>query len=74
MLAIGDAGESATFDPSANVWSPLSPDNASPSRGDSRGIWTGTELLFFGGFYAGGYHNDVVSYIPSRNLYLYQRP
>ena len=56
-----------------NAWSALSTVGAPAPRVQSSAVWTGTEMLIYGG-YNGGVFNDVFSLTPGRTLYLYQRP
>jgi N-acetylneuraminic acid mutarotase len=72
-----------SYDPSLNNWSTASDFSAPAQRSGHSAVWTGSEILFFGGAfrtYSGisfgsyDYFNDCYSYKPGLILYLYQRP
>ena len=44
-------GTGARYNPTANTWTALSTNNAPSPRCDAAGIWTGTELIVWGGRY-----------------------
>ena len=45
----GGLADGGLYDPSANSWSPLPLEGAPLSRYFHAGVWTGTELVIFGG-------------------------
>ena len=55
--------DGARYSPSLNRWRPVSTRNAPPARFDHTAVWTGTEMIVWGGFtdahsrYAGGHAN-----------------
>ena len=55
--------DGARFNPKRNTWLPVSTRNAPAARFDHTAVWTGTEMLVWGGFtdshsrYAGGHAN-----------------
>ncbi len=55
--------DGARYSPFTDTWSPVSTINAPPARFDHTAVWTGTEMLVWGGFtdgrsrYAGGHAN-----------------
>jgi hypothetical protein len=54
---------------------PISSSVATSARNSHSAVWTGSEMIVFGGFDTFPvYYNDTLSYVPSRLLYLYQRP
>ncbi len=56
-----------------NSWSPLTLSNAPPARYFSSAVWTGAEMLIYGGFTPLSL-NDTWSYTPPKTLIMYQRP
>lgn len=62
------AGAAATYDPVSNTWTPAS---APPeSRHEHYSLWTGAEVLFFGGFVNGTQPtNTNLAYKPSTNTW-----
>jgi N-acetylneuraminic acid mutarotase len=67
--------DGARLNPFANAWTSVSI-NAGPSgRSDHTAVWTGTEMIVFGGSGPkNSFLNDTFGYVPTRALYLYQRP
>jgi N-acetylneuraminic acid mutarotase len=66
-----------SYDPTLNNWSSASDFSAPVQRSDHSAVWTGSEIVFFGGNSSYGspaYFNDCYSYTPGLILYLYQRP
>ena len=48
---------------------------APSERGQHTAVWTGSEMIVWGGLVGGNvYLNDTYSYTPGRVLFLYQRP
>jgi hypothetical protein len=45
-----DRADGARYDPSSNTWLPMSNAGALPPRRAPYGLWTGSRVLFFGGF------------------------
>src|SRR5262249_12326650 len=44
------------YDPAADTWRPMSPEGAPPARFDPALVWTGKELIVWGGAADGGDH------------------
>jgi N-acetylneuraminic acid mutarotase len=73
-----------SYDPTLNNWSTTSDSSAPARRNSHSAVWTGSEILLFGGNnymynntanqYVLTYFNDCYSYTPGLILYLYQRP
>ena len=69
-----------SYDPALKTWSTIHSFDAPAGRGSPSAVWTGSEILFFGGFaysFLGDIFNsfnDCYSYTPGLILYLYQRP
>jgi N-acetylneuraminic acid mutarotase len=42
------------YDPALDTWTPTSPANAPESREDHTAVWTGTEMIVWGGWYSDG--------------------
>jgi N-acetylneuraminic acid mutarotase len=74
----GDLNEGGGYNPSGNSWSLIlsSLPNTPAARRGQTVVWTGIEMIVWGGFNYNGnfYFNDTFSYTPGRVLYLYQRP
>jgi hypothetical protein len=56
----------------------VSPTGAPPARYSHTTVWTGSEMIVFGGYNASGYLNDTFSCTfscsPGLPMYLYVRP
>ncbi|MCL4790138.1 MAG: hypothetical protein KJ070_25710, partial [Verrucomicrobia bacterium] len=61
------------YDPLPDHWTATSTANGPAARWGQTVVWTGSEMLLFGGT-TGPVLGDVYSYTPKRELYLYQRP
>jgi len=53
------------YDPVNNSWTATSTDNAPSARNNHAAVWTGTEMIVWGGGDAGGYFNTGGRYKPS---------
>ncbi len=62
------------FNPVTGAWADVTTTGAPGTRAGHSGIWTGSELLIWGGSSAGTYLNDLWSYTTGRSMVLYQRP
>jgi hypothetical protein len=66
------------YNPATDTWTPTTTSGAPAPRQYHTAVWTGTEMIVFGG--RGGASGswsvlgDTFHYTPSRVLYLYQRP
>ena len=68
----GVFGDGGRYNPTDNSWIGIA--TAAPSSRESHSVvWTGTEMLMFGGEGA-SFFNDTYSYKPALIMYLYQRP
>ena len=67
-----------SYNPSAvSAWTPTTITRAPLDRSLHTAVWTGREMIVFGGrrnSVSGLATNSAFSYIPPRTLYLYQRP
>src|SRR6266545_2968066 len=52
------------YNPQANAWSPMSRAGAPSPRTSNSGVWTGQELIVWGGFSGGVRRNDGAAYNP----------
>ncbi|MEO0016805.1 MAG: hypothetical protein RLZZ522_88 [Verrucomicrobiota bacterium] len=59
--------------PTAHTWTALNPCGAPTSRANHSAIWTGSEMLVFGGA-NGGYLNDTYGYSVGKTMFIYQKP
>jgi N-acetylneuraminic acid mutarotase len=67
----------ASYDPKLNTWTALSDSNTPSPCLWHTAVWSGTEMLTFGGYknFEGSIlSNRVFGYVPGLILYLYQRP
>lgn len=62
------------YDPTTNSWKSLGEDQLLFNYTQGSAVWTGSEVLFWGGITNSAHHNRTVSYTPARGLILYQRP
>jgi hypothetical protein len=51
----GARGDGSLYDPITDAWQPMSPTNAPAPRTRATAIWTGTEMLVWGGMGGNGY-------------------
>ncbi|MGI8916717.1 MAG: Kelch repeat-containing protein [Chloroflexota bacterium] len=58
---IRELGDGAAYNPASGTWRPISSRGAPSPRADAPGVWTGTELLIWGG---GGSLNGGAAYNP----------
>ncbi|HWQ90446.1 MAG TPA: hypothetical protein VN673_02155, partial [Clostridia bacterium] len=68
--------DGAQYDPVADRWQALTGDGAPAARWGHAAVWTGFDMLVWGGIGEGNpppYYNDTFSYNPLRSLYFYQR-
>ena len=56
-VAAGDSGSGASYRPDLDQWQPISTVNAPAPRSQHSAIWTGLELIVWGGFSSGNYLN-----------------
>jgi len=60
----------ARYDPSADAWSPTSTGaNLPAARSGHTAVWTGTEMIIWGGLSGGTYFNTGGAYRPSTNTW-----
>ena len=62
------------YNPDTNSWTVMSGVGTPVGREIHTAVWTGREMLVWGGDAAGNHFNDTFSYTPPRFMYLYQRP
>ncbi len=58
---VGDGGR---YNPQSNTWAPMSSVGAPSPRDIHSAVWTGTEMIIWGGLGASGYLNDGARYNP----------
>jgi N-acetylneuraminic acid mutarotase len=63
----------ARYRPDTDTWTALVADSAPAGRSFHNAVWTGEEMLIFGGVGL-QLHGDLIRYNPGRVLHLYQRP
>jgi hypothetical protein len=64
------------YNPDLNIWTATPTNSASFPRNSHNCVWTGCEMIVFGGSAGGSspYRADPYSYSPNRTLYLYMKP
>jgi N-acetylneuraminic acid mutarotase len=64
------------YDPSIDTWNPINSGGSVPSgRQNHTAIWTGEEMVVFGGGTTSTYFGDCFGYKPKKKgFYLFQRP
>jgi len=62
--------DGAIYDPSSGRWTPISTDGAPSLREGQSAVWTGDELIVWGGYASGSYLNDGGRYDPSKSAWL----
>jgi N-acetylneuraminic acid mutarotase len=71
--------DGARYNPVSDSWTATSASGAPFMRERHTAIWTGSEMIIWGGVIQisaskYGYSNETSSYTPGRNMFLYQRP
>lgn len=61
-------GDGAAYDPAEGTWRPISPAGAPSPRADPSAVWTGREMLVWGGF-GEGYLGDGAAYNPTTDTW-----
>lgn len=63
----GPTNTGSSFDPLTNNWTALPITKAPSARGQHTALWTGTEMVIYGGFQSGGieYNVEASRYVPS---------
>ena len=70
----GDFNDGGRYNLTANSWTALAITGAPSPRQYGSAVWTGSEMLVFGGLAGSNLRYDTFSYAPDRTTYLYQRP
>ena len=60
----GDTNTGAIYDPVTDSWSPITTVGAPSPRNHQASIWTGSQMLVWGGISLGTYVNDGALYDP----------
>ena len=67
--------DGSRYNPAANNWAAITANGPSPTRVSHTAVWTGSEMIIWGGDNGGGnYFNDTWSYTPGKVMFLYQKP
>ena len=66
--------DGAQYDPAEDAWRPTVTENAPAGRTQHTAVWTGSEMLVFGGFNGTSYFDSLHAYTPARTLTLYVKP
>jgi N-acetylneuraminic acid mutarotase len=62
------------FNPAADIWTMVTTTGAPAARTQHTAVWTGSEMIIFGGGNLISYFNDTWSYTPGKVTYLYLKP
>ena len=64
------------YNPNTDVWTAMTVVGAPSARVRSTTVWADTGMTVFGGWNGSSYpaYGDAFTYVPSRSLFLYQRP
>jgi N-acetylneuraminic acid mutarotase len=62
------------FNPVGNSWTAMSTMTSPAPRYTHTAVWTGSEMIVWGGIAFAGRFGDTFSYTPGRVMFLYQRP
>lgn len=65
----GWLGDGKRFNPATGLWNTISASGAPSARGRHSAIWTGTEMLVFGGYGASGESADAAAYNPATDTW-----
>jgi hypothetical protein len=60
----------ARYDPLGDSWAPISLAGAPPARQGHTAVWTGSEMIVWGGFAAGTYFDGGGRYLPSMDSWV----
>lgn len=68
---LGVFGDGAIFNPATNTWSVITNTNAPSARRDHTGVWSGTEMIVYGGTDLNGtvFYNNGGRYNPTTNTW-----
>jgi hypothetical protein len=66
-------GLGGRYGPLTGIWAATTNTGAPPNRSGHTAVWTGSEMLVFGGA-NGGYRNDTYGYSVGKTMFLYQKP
>jgi N-acetylneuraminic acid mutarotase len=69
-MGIGYLKDGGRFSPTANTWTPISASGAPPARAQHTSVWTGSEMIVWGGVGSGGYLYDGSRYNPVANNWI----
>ncbi|MDB6025163.1 MAG: hypothetical protein JWM68_1386, partial [Verrucomicrobiales bacterium] len=64
------------YNPSKDTWqvTPYDPNAPIPVRGNHVAVWTGSDMLIWGGYDGTSYFNTTYRYTPPQTMYLYLKP
>jgi hypothetical protein len=66
----GSGGGGGRYSPADNFWTAIATKGAPSARQEHTAVWTGSEMLVWGGDYL----TDTWSYTPGKTMSLYQKP
>lgn len=70
----GLANEGGRYNPVLNSWILMTTKGGPEARTGQSVVWTGSQMLLWGGQGRWNFPEEVYSYTPGSVLYLYQRP
>jgi len=62
------------YNPANDSWSVVTSSGSPGPRQGHTAVWTGSEMIVFGGYNNDTTFGDTFAYAPSRVMYLYLRP
>jgi len=69
----GFANTGARHNPSTDSWTATNTTGAPARREGHTAVWTGSEMIVWGGVSGSTYFNDTFSYAPGKVMFLYQK-
>ena len=70
----GYLNDGGRFNPAANSWTAVAATGAPTARDFHTAVWTGSEMIVWGGSVGASDLNDTWFYTPGGVMFLYQRP
>ncbi|MDD5138865.1 MAG: kelch repeat-containing protein [Verrucomicrobiales bacterium] len=72
---VPQCNDGGSYDPVSNTWTPVTTAPRAPTwRVDHSAVWTGNDMIIFGGFGGAGCSSDTWSCTAPKLLYLYLKP
>jgi hypothetical protein len=72
--AAGQVQTGGRYDTNTDTWFPTTLTGAAPARDSHIAVWTGEQMLVFGGYDGVNRLDSLFAYAPPKNVYLYLKP